>query len=231
MKFSKPSQSLCAAMVAAGLLALTALPAHADVIDFEGDSVAGLYFPGDSFSVGGFVLTAMDDFGVVDTAAALGSQAPTGNATQFYFASNDGGLSVVAAGPLGFDLTGFSAAFVALDPPSLQNTVLVARGTLQDDSAVTASFAFGSSSTANHPFVDYSGASLAAFSNLKQLDFYACSWVGGVACTEPTMNNGQFAIDNLMLSPVPEPAAALLLALGLAGVGLRARRAAQPNAR
>ena len=216
-----PTRLLSAALAAA---ALSALPAHADVIGFEGAASVGLYLPGESFSEGAFVMTALSDFGIVDSAGAFGTQAPTGNATQFYFASNDGRLRLTTASGIGFDLGGFSAAFVALDPPSAQTTVLVARGTLQDDSTVSASFAFGSSATSNFPFVSYSGASLSAFSNLRQVDFFACSWVGGAACTVPTANNGQFAIDNISVSVVPEPGAALLLALGLAGLALRARR-------
>ena len=213
-----------AAVALSALSALCALPAHADIISFEAAATAGLYFPGDSFSEGAFRLTALNDFGIVDTAAALGTQAPTGNATQFYFASNNGALRVASTSGLGLNLAGFSAAFVALDPPSLQSTVLVARGTLQNNSTVTASFAFGSSSSTNFPFVSYSGASLAAFSNLRQVEFFACSWVGGVACSEPTANNGQFAIDNINVSVVPEPGAAVLLALGLAGMALRTCR-------
>ena len=221
MKTWKPTRLLGAAMAA---VTLCALPAQADVISFEAAATAGLYAPGESFSEGAFRLTALNDFGIVDTAAALGTQAPTGNATQFYFASNNGALRVASISGLGLNLAGFSAAFVALDPPSLQTTVLVARGTLQNNSTVLASFAFGSSSTTNFPFVSYGGASLAAFSNLQQVEFFACSWVGGVACSVPTANNGQFAIDNISVSVVPEPGAALLLALGLAGLALRTCR-------
>lgn len=216
--------------LAAGALLAVALhsPAvHADVVDFDPVDLSGVYLPGDSFSQGSFVLTTLGDFGVVDTAAALGLLAPSGNATPFYFASNDGRLSLAHATSAGFSLDGFSAAFVALDPPSLQATVLVARGTLQDDSQVTAVWQFAPSNTSSFPFTAYAGASFAAFDKLKAVEFYACSWVGGVACTEPTLNNGQFAIDNIAVTVVPEPQSVMLMALGLAGMaglGLRRRR-------
>ncbi len=216
-------------LAAGALLAAAALlpAAHADVIDFNPDALSGVYLPGDSFTQGSFVLTALGDFGVVDTAAALGPLAPSGNATPFYFASNDGRLRIVQAAAAGFSLDGFSAAFVSLDPPSAQTTVLVARGTLMDDSQVTASWQFAPSNTSSYPFTAYAGASFGAFGNLKQLEFYACSWIGGVACTAPTLNNGQFAIDNISVTVVPEPHSVLLMALGLvgvAGLGLRRRR-------
>ncbi|MDO9075015.1 MAG: NF038120 family PEP-CTERM protein [Rubrivivax sp.] len=220
----QPWRLAAGALLAAALLSPTA---HADVVDFDPEELSGVYLPGDSFTQGSFVLTALGDFGVIDTATALGALAPSGNNTPFYFASNDGRLSLAHATSAGFSLDGFSAAFVALDPPSAQSTVLVARGTLQDDSQVTAVWQFAASNTSSFPFTAYVGASFGVFDNLKQVDFYACSWVGGVACTEPTLNNGQFAIDNIAVTVVPEPHSALLMALGLAGVaglGLRRRR-------
>ena len=216
-----------ASMFAAGLMWPAA---HADVIDFEPAALGGVYLPGDSFSQGSFVLTALMDFGVVDTVAALGAVAPSGNAGSFYFASNDGRLNLAAAAAAPFSLDGFSAAFVPLEPASTQATVLVARGTLQDNSLVTAVWQFAPSNTSSFPFTAYAGAAFDAFSNLKQVEFFACSWVGGVACTMPTMNNGQFAIDDISVTVVPEPQSALLMALGLAGMaglGLRRRRDAR----
>lgn len=226
MKTLNPKRVLGAALAAT---ALCALPAHADVIHFEGEATAGVYLPGESFSRGAFVLTAFNDFGLVDTAAALGMQAPVGNATQFYFASNDGGLRVSTNNGLGFDLNGFQFAFVPLDPPSLQTTVLRIRGTLQDDSTVQAFASFTGNGDTGYTFSSLSLSSAAGFTNLKQLEFQACSSVNGVFCNVPTANNGQFAIDNINVTVVPEPGAALLMALGLAGLAgfsLRQRRAA-----
>jgi PEP-CTERM motif len=223
MKTWNPQRLLGLALAAA---TLCALPAQADVIGFDGAATAGLYLPGESFSEGAFVLTTLNDFGIVDTSAALGSQAPTGNTTQFYFASNDGGLRVTSASGLGFDLTGFDVAFVPLDPPSTQTTLLMARGTLQDNSTVQAAFLFPGNGNTGYSFASYGLTSPSGFTNLRQVEFFACSWVGGLMCSEPTANNGQFAIDNINVSLVPEPGAALLLALGLAGVAFWSRRKA-----
>ena len=225
------SQSLRRLMCAAVLAAGVALPtAHATtVIDFEPAELTGLYLPGDSFVQGAYTLSTKTDFGIVDIASALDAVSPTGNATQFYFNSNDGALSIVRTDGALFALQGFSAAFVPQEPASLQTTVIVASGVLADDSTVSAYWAFAPSLTDHFPFSVYANAAdFAAFGSLKQLDFYACSLVGATICSEATMNNGQFAIDDILVAAVvPEPTALLLMTLGLFGLGLRARHGAR----
>jgi PEP-CTERM motif len=213
-----------ARLLGAAALALgSASPSHATaVIDFDPIDLVGLYAAGESFTQAGYQMTAQMDFGTVDFAAALGAVAPSGNATQFYFAANSGSLRVAPLDSVPFRLNGFSAAFVPLDPPSLQTTVIVAKGTTVADVEVIASWAFGSSVTSSFPFTAYAAAP--AFDNLKRVEFYACSLVGSLICTQPTLNNGQFAIDNISVTAVPEPGTALLLTLGVLGLGLRARR-------
>lgn len=217
----KPSftRLLCAA--AAALTSVTPSQANT-VIDFNPVDLGGLYAAGESFVQNGYQMTAQLDFGTVDLAAALGAVAPSGNATQFYFAANSGSLRVAPLDAVPFRLNSFSAAFVPLDPPSLQTTVIVAKGTTANDVEVIASWSFASSATTSFPFTGY--VATPAFANLKRVEFYACSLVGSLICTQPTLNNGQFAIDNISVTAVPEPGTALLLTLGALGLGLRARR-------
>ena len=209
-----------ARLLGAAAIALTgAAPAHANtVIDFNSADLSGLYAAGESFVQTGYRMTAQLDFGTVDVAAALGAVAPSGNATPFYFAANSGSLRVAAVDAVPFRLNTFSAAFVPLDPPSLQATVIVAKGTTAAGAEVTASWAFASSVTTSFPFAAYTAP--AAFSNLARVEFYACSLVGGFICSQPTLNNGQFGIDNISVTAIPEPGTALLLTLGVVGLGL-----------
>jgi hypothetical protein len=230
------SQILGRLLRSAALASAVGLPAAqaATVIDFEPAALTGLYLPADTFTQGDYTFTTMADFGIIDTAAALGGVSPTGNATQFYFNSNDGALALARSDAGGFSLEGFSAAFVPLDPASTQTTVIVATGTKLDNSQVMASWTFAPSLTSHFAFSSYaSPAAFAAFSGLAKVEFRACSWVGSVACTQPTLNNGQFAIDDILVSaaPVPEVTTSLLMALGLIGLGLGLRSPARRNAR
>ena len=220
----------CAAIVAA---TLAPVAANAVIIDFEGDSLTGLYFADDSFSQSGFLMTQGFDFGTVDKASALGTVAPTGNSSQFYFNANDGELIFTSLNGLPFSLNGFSAAFVPLlnSPAPAQTIGIVALATTMTGSQFGTIFGLGNttSTTTGSPFLSFSGAAnFGTFTNLKTLEFFTCAVVNGSACTTPTQNNGQFALDNVNLTqvaaPVPEPETTALMALGLMVLTAVARR-------
>lgn len=216
-----------AALVAAALLPQA--QAATAVIDFEGDSLTGLYFPGDSFSQAGFVMTQLFDAGTVDVASALGPQAPTGNPTQFYTNLNDGALYFERAAGDTFTLNAFSAAFVPLNPPANPAQTIVIITELWYGDGGHTGFYWGLGNTAsgasNYPFVTYDGlGDYAEFQNLSAMAFYACALTGSGACVDFTRNNAQFALDNITTTVVPEPGTIALMAVGLLALALRTRR-------
>ena len=218
-----------AALVCAALLPQAHAGLVSTVIDFEGDALVNLYIPGDpdfgSFKQSGFVMAPDFDFGTVDTVLGLSPLvAPTGNNTQFYFNSNDGGLILAREDGRRFNLDGFSAAFVP-KVGATQNIVIVAYGWLADNTNVGTYFGLGDTTNgAVHPFGLYNNPlDFSNFTDLVQLEFFACV-LDTAVCGTTSRNNAQFALDDIQLSTVPEPTTLALMALGLLGLLGRGRR-------
>ena len=202
------------------------------VITFDA-APANLYLSGDSFSESGFRMTTEYDFGTVDMADALGEAAPRGNTTQFYLNSNDGDLLIDREDGGSFNLNGFSAAFVPLipSPNPAQTTVIVAYGVTDSGNQLATYFSFGSSETNSFPFItfDNRAGDFTRFSHLSQLYFFSCA-LTSTSCDLSTQNNGQFAIDEILVTPVPEPSTTGLLAFGLLGVmGVASQQSRRPH--
>ncbi len=223
---SKLFRRLCAS---AALLAAFAGPQAqaAVVLTLDSPALSGLYFPGDSFSTYGYTLTAGFDAAILDTAASLGNVSPTGNASQFYSQLNQGELLLRRGDGGLFNLNGFDAAFIPLDPAAAGTTVMVAYATFADGSQGGVFWDFGASGNSHFPFVTYDNpADFGFFTNVTLVEFFACTFdpTNG-PCAAAIQNNGQFAIDNINV--VPEPGMGGLLALCLAGLALTRRRAAR----
>lgn len=226
-----------ALIVGAGLLPQAHAGLASTVIDFEGEfCFFNLCEVGESFTHADFVMAPTVDFGVIDTVAAFDpTVAPTGNDTQFYFNSNDGGLLLAREDGGKFNLDGFSAAFVPQGIAS-QTIVVVAYAWFESgDGGAYWSLGTTSPAPSNHPFFTYDDpADFDFFTDVVQVEFFACvADVNGV-CQTLTNNNAQFALDDIRVSTftqdgggnstVPEPSTLALLSLGLLGLRLRNRR-------
>jgi hypothetical protein len=220
------------------LSAALALPAaQAGVINFEG-AATGFLMDGDSFQHSGYVFSgafvgAPGDGGGLVGAVVDGSDigvcsnftCPQNNPSQYLGAFNDGMLQMASANHGGFHLGGFDASFfghdLSAEPPIagvLQLTGLLADGTAVDEYYALESSLYG--------FQHYETSAAFAAGNFVSVLFsgYSCNWRG--LCNAFNSDQGQFALDNIATSDVPEPGSYLLLGLGIVLMSTVLRRRA-----
>lgn len=174
----------------------------------------------------------LGDFAAVDTAASCFiATCPSGNETQFYQGFNDSRVSLARSDGQVFQLLGFDAGFIAPVPlePLTDAGALQMHAVTADGHAIDRTFLFSlSGEDGAVPFASY-GSLQQPLDNmgwLRSVELYACTWDADNSCSNPNQNLGQFALDNLVLQPVPEPSTLALAALGLGALAWRSRRAA-----
>lgn len=203
-----------------GMAAAAPSTAGAGVINFE-SVPPSLFFPGDTFTDNVYTMTVDFDFGTVDSAGFL--PAPTsGNSSQVYGQFNDGGLVVQRTDGLGFRLNSFDYALIPQTPAGPVPTAMIAYAEDMDGTQFGYGFAFAPAVAGANPFATANTVGL--FNNLRWVEFFSCSLVGGQLCTAATNNSGQFALDNINTYELPEPTSVALVLGALLAVGLSARR-------
>ncbi len=236
-------------IIGATVLALaSAGAAQAAVITFEGNS--GPAYNQQTIQQAGYAITFYDPGaaappgtvqigrfidGSNPASCGAGNICPTNNSSTYFDLFNSGFIDILpAASNATFTFTGLDASFIAmtgvdypLTPAAVQVVGFLANG---DQTAIQFNI------PRDVAFQTYTQADAFGDADFFTKNFteiaiiaYRCNAQG--QCSGLDNGNGQVGLDNIRLSDlpvnaVPEPATASLLAFGLFGLGMRARRRA-----
>jgi hypothetical protein len=228
-------------MLGAAVLALASIgAAQAAVITFEGNS--GAAYNQDAFRQAGYTVGFFDPAGsapartvqvgrFVDGSnpAACGvNVCPINNASTYFDLFNSGFIDILPnVSGATFSFSGLDASFIAGINNVLTPAAVQVLGVLADGSTTAIQFNLPwTTAFQSYTLADAVGG--AEFGKLRFTEIaiigYRCDARG--QCSGLDNGNGQIGLDNIRLTDVPEPATASLVALGLLGLGIRARRRA-----
>ena len=217
--------TLVRSLAASALLATVALPVGANPVTVGFEPGFVLLGNDETYTEAGFNFTAAGAGAIIDPSFCdpVTEFCAVGNPTSVLSSLNDTTITLRHVSRV-FGLGQFSAAFFPSPLVDLSgvDAKLQLNGVSASGAAVFASFdLLEDGSTGNFLYSGYDASSLGL---LSAITFSAC-FDDGVNCLPSDfLNDAQFSLDDLVLT-VPEPGAAWLVALSLAGLALTRRRA------
>ncbi|TDP73132.1 NF038120 family PEP-CTERM protein [Roseateles toxinivorans] len=151
---------------------------------------------------------------------------PTNNSSKFFTALNDGAFAMGALSGQGFKLDSFQASFVGAGGEVFPSTTLLLRiqGAKVGGGSLTAQFNLPGQSGGVFSFQNYATSGAFASQLFTNVIFYGLACNAQGSCSAFSSDKGQFALDNIAVTAVPEPSSWLMMGLGLAAFGAFARR-------
>lgn len=227
-------------VAALAVAAMIAAPAQADVIKFEGGSSItfgtdiytennyniGFYANVAGGGAGSLVGQFIDgDGSICDPTSLLCPANISGN---YYAALDDSLLDITNTGSGFFQVKSFDASFIggSTNAGAYASTPGLVRvqGIFEDGSFVSETYALTGATSTGFQFAHFDTSAAFSANNFVEVAIfgYTCDTSG--SCNAFSTNRGQFAIDNLALNEVPEPATFAMIGLGLVGLGAARRR-------
>lgn len=229
---------LCAAAVSAAAM----VPAHAGIIDFEGyfgPTVHGDYIQSGGYDIGFYSLAAGAQYGDLvgsfldgadsQSCDASTTRCPVNNPSTYYGSLNDGLIDIMSnTAASRFSINGFDASYIggtaSLGSYPAVSGLLRIQGFFANGNSLYETYELAGPSANGFNFAHYNTS--AAFGSNAFVEAYVFGFTcnGGGSCSAFSSDRAQFALDNVSLNAVPEPASFALFGIGMIGIGAVARR-------